>query len=814
MRELPRGTVTFLFTDIEGSTRLLDELGPEGYGNALAEHRRVLRDAFERHDGTEVDTQGDAFFVAFPTALGALEAAREGQEALALPVRMGLHTGTPLLTEEGYVGADVHRAARIAASGHGRQILLSAATAALVGRDDLRDLGEHRLKDLSAAERIYQLGSGDFAPLKTLHRTNLPIPATPFLGRVDELGEVGALLARADVRLVTLTGAGGSGKTRLALHAAGEAADGYPDGVWWVPLAPVIDSADVAPTVARALGGGLLTDLVGHRRLLLILDNFEHVIAAATEVAALLSECPNVDVIVTSRERLHVKGEHVYPVPVLAREEARSLFVTCARAVVAGFEPDEHVDELCERLDDLPLAIELAAARVSLLTTEQLLERVASRLDLLRGGRDAESRQKTLRATIAWSYDLLDADEQHALAALSVFRGGWTLAAAERVCEADLDILQSLLDKSLLRRWESGRLGLLETIREFAAEQLEESGDAVHARRRHAEYFLELAERSGLCVEAVEAGIGEGYGLVLPERDNLRAAIDSFIELGEIELAARLAVSLEQYWVSNSADEGARILRVLAGHGEEFPLELRVRVTRSLAGATYIHGQFDEGRRLVDEALEQYRELGEDWGVAHMLLRQAVDQSRRGDLVSAKEMVEESLELWRSPFNEAQASLQLASILVGEGRIEEALEHADRSAELSREIGFLWWESNALQSGAEFALLLGRADGAVRRAGASLPIARSIGNRQGLVYGIGLVAWAAAEQGDAERAGRLWGAIETEAAKQPIGQWEAERDDYAARLLPVAGTSFDRAVEAGRLMTLDDAVAYVVGDPT
>jgi len=287
VRELPRGTVTFLFTDIEGSTRLLQELGADDYANGLAEHRRVLREAFERNGGVEVDTQGDAFFVAFPTAPGALEAARDAQQELELPVRMGLHTGAPLLTEEGYVGPDVHRAARIAAAGHGRQVLVSTATAALVDGGELRDLGEHRLKDLSAPERIFQLGDGDFPPLKTLYRTNLPIPATPFLGREHELADVQALLERDDARLLTLTGAGGSGKTRLALHAAAEAAEAYPDGVWWVPLAPLTDPADVGPAAARALGGGgKLPDLVDGRRLLLLLDNFEHVVEAAPEVAS------------------------------------------------------------------------------------------------------------------------------------------------------------------------------------------------------------------------------------------------------------------------------------------------------------------------------------------------------------------------------------------------------------------------------------------------------------------------------------------------------------------------------------------------
>jgi Adenylate and Guanylate cyclase catalytic domain len=413
MRELPTGTVTFLFTDIEGSTRLLHELG-DAYAGILAEHRRVLRDAFATHGGVEVDTQGDAFFVAFARATDALSAAADAQRALEdgpLRVRMGLHTGEPLVTEEGYVGIDVHRAARIAAAGHGGQVLVSQTTHDLTG-DGLRDLGEHRLKDLSAPERIYQLGDGEYPPLKTLYQTNLPIPATPFLGREDELAAVGDLLAEPDLRLLTLTGAGGSGKTRLALQAAGAAADGYPGGVWWVPLAPVGDPDAVFESAAGALGiPASLEQAIGDRTLLLLLDNFEHLIEAAPRLSPLLASCPNLDLVVTSRERLQLQGEHVYPVPVLVRSEARALFTTRARAVRPDFEETDEVDELCARLDDLPLALELAAARVAILSTEQLLSRLGSRLDLLRGGRDAEVRQQTLRATIEWSYDLLEPDE-------------------------------------------------------------------------------------------------------------------------------------------------------------------------------------------------------------------------------------------------------------------------------------------------------------------------------------------------------------------------------------------------------------------
>ena len=307
-----------------------------------------------------------------------------------------------------------------------------------------------------------------------------------------------ALIARTDVRLLNLTGPGGSGKTRLALQAAAAAAEDYPHGVWWVPLAAASEAAAVLPAITATFGGGAPpAETIADRRLLLLLDNFEHVIDAAPDVSALLGACPRLDMLVTSRERLRVQGENLYPVPVLARAEAHDLFVARALATSSDFRPDDRIDELCARLDDLPLAVELAAARTSLLTTEQLLERLGSRLDVLRGGRDAETRQRTLRATIEWSYELLTPQEQQLLAALSIFRGGWTLAAAERVCAADVELLESLVDKSLVRRWEGDRFGMLETIREFAAEQLA-AGDRDALLGRLLQQLLELAEAANL----------------------------------------------------------------------------------------------------------------------------------------------------------------------------------------------------------------------------------------------------------------------------------------------------------------------------
>ncbi len=372
----------------------------------------------------------------------------DAQHALAagpVRVRMGLHTGEPLRTDEGYVGFDVHRAARIAAAGHGGQVLLSQATADLAGAD-VRDLGLHRLKDLSAPERLFQLGTEGFPPLKTLHETNLPVPATPFLGREREIDEVAALLRRPDVRLVTLTGPGGSGKTRLALQAAAAAADDYDHGVWWVPLASLADPRLVETAAAQALGSkDTLSAAVRDKRLLLVLDNFEHLLDAAPGVAETIGSCPQLTVLVTSREPLHVDGEWEIAVDPLREREAVELFVQRAAAVRSDFAANGEVVEICRRLDCLPLAIELAAARVKVLALPALLERLEQRLPLLAGGsRSAPERQRTLRATIAWSHDLLAPAEQELFARLAVFAGGCTLDAAEAICGADVDAIASL----------------------------------------------------------------------------------------------------------------------------------------------------------------------------------------------------------------------------------------------------------------------------------------------------------------------------------------------------------------------------------
>jgi predicted ATPase/class 3 adenylate cyclase len=675
--DLPTGTVTFLFTDVEGSTKLLHSLGAEGYADALAEHRRIIREACATEGGVEVDTQGDAFFFAFPTAPGALAAASAFTDALAsgqVQVRVGLHTGTPLLTDEGYVGDDVHRAARIAGCGHGGQVLVSAASAQLVERE-LRDLGEHRLKDLSAPERVYQLGDGDFPALRSLYRTNLPVPATPFLGREQELAEVVELLGADHTRLLTLTGPGGTGKTRLALQAAGVASDAYPDGVYWIPLAPLRDPTLVLATAGQTLGSkNGLAEHISDKAMLCLFDNFEQVVDAGTEIAGLLAECPNLAVLVTSRERLRVSGEQTYPVPPLAESDGEALFTTRARAVDPAFTPSESVRELCLRLDELPLALELAAARTALFSPEQLLDKLSQRLDLLKGSRDADPRQQTLRATIEWSYDLLSDDEKRLFRRLAVFSGGCAYEAAEEIAEADPDTLQSLLDKSLVRKRDSSlgpRYWMLETIREYARGQLEESAEAERLARRHLAYYLALAEDVD---ESRKVGEYE-LGRLEEERDNLRSAFDTALAL-EPEQALELAGRLALYWNPRGHySEGRQRLAAALAAAPAAPASARVRALSEAGYLAFWQADLDDAEQLGREALALAREHGDrsGSGYALVLLGGTIGV---GDPIAAIEYYEEALVEYEAVGDEAGrlGTLQdLASNAVGRGDYQRAI---------------------------------------------------------------------------------------------------------------------------------------------
>jgi predicted ATPase len=675
--DLPTGTVTFLFTDIEGSTRLIDELGEEGYVEALAEHRRLLRAVVSACGGVEIDTQGDAFLYAFHDPAAAVAAAGQGQQALAagpVKVRMGLHSGEPILTGEGYAGRELHRAARIAAAGHGGQVIVSAATRTLVEGRELMELGEHRLKDFDTPVSIYQLGDGDFPPLKTISNTNLPRPTSSFVGRERELAEVTDLLWNGS-RLVTLTGPGGSGKTRLAIEAAGELLGEFKAGVFWVGVASVRDPGLVLQTVAEALGAKEnLAAHIGERELLLLLDNLEQVIDAAPELAELLEACPNLCLLVTSRELLRVRGEVEYGVQPLAQPEAVELF--CARAQV---DPNPAVEELCRRLDNLPLALELAAARANVLTPDQVLERLAQRLDLLRGGRDADPRQATLRATIEWSHELLNEEEQRLFRRLAVFGGGCTLEAAEEVADADLDTLQSLVEKSLVRRT-GDRFWMLETIKDYAAERLADAHEEDPYRARLLGWSLTL-------LRSLEPDSDHfdrvGFDRLDVEQDNMRASLEYALQSGRTAEQLKLVGSLGHFWLHRGRlEEGARWAeRVVAATREEPLTEERSLVTSYVGEFLRFLGRPQEAIPWKERALEEARELGLDGWTAATLHDLADIYLQLGDLRRSRELAHEAVairERGGDPEGIAHALSTLPEVAILEGKLDEALALCDR----------------------------------------------------------------------------------------------------------------------------------------
>ncbi len=826
--DLPTGTVTFLFTDVEGSTKLLDELGPEAYSDALAEHRRALREAFGARGGVEVDTQGDAFFFAFPTAPGALEAAAEAKERLApgpISVRIGIHTGTPHLAEEGYVGIDVNRAARIAAAGHGGQVLVSASTATLLDANGLRDLGEHRLKDLSAPERIYQLGDEDFAPLKSLHQTNLPIPATPFVGRERELEEVVGLLSRDGIHLLTLTGAGGTGKTRLGLQAAGGLAERYPNGIWWVPLAPLRDPKLVLATAAPVVGAkDGLAEHIGDRSMLLLFDNFEHVVGAAADVAGLISSCPNLDVLVTSREPLRVTGEQEYAVPPLAQDEGIDFFVSRARGVRPAFEPDDAVPEICRRLDDLPLALELAAARVKALSAAQILERLEQRLPLLTGGaRDLPERQRTLRATIEWSYELLGPEERDLFARLAVFRSGCTLEAAEEVAGADLDKLQSLVDKSLIRHNEE-RYWMLETIREYAAERLEPSGQAGELRRRHAEHFLGLAEEAephllewGGAAADWQPSREEWLDRLEREVDNVRAALDWLEAAGEGQLAMQLAGAISEFFCGRDrVPEGLRRL--------ESVLRLDQQATaaraKALVGAAHMardSGERSLARTRAEEALALHRILGDAWGTAESLLWLGSAVADLGESREAQVLFDESRVLFGELGDERHAAFatrMLAWMHDELGDRQRARAVHEENLERARALHDRGLEATTLGALASYAVDEGRVDDARSLSTESLRIYAELGSRSGIAHQLFRCAGALAIAGKGRAATRLLACAEAlyeQMGTAMLPHLAAENEiTLTAIREQLDEAAFAEAWEEGRTLTADEAVASVL----
>jgi non-specific serine/threonine protein kinase len=645
--------------------------------------------------------------------------------------------------------------------------------------------------------------------------TNLPVQATPLVGRSRELAEAGALVRTH--RLVTLTGPGGSGKTRLAIQIAAESTEAFPDGVCWVPLQALRDPALVERAIRASVGAD--NDLIGHlstKRVLILLDNFEQVIDAAGVVSSVIAGTPNVSVIVTSREPLHLDAEQRYPVESLADADAATLFTQRAQAVVPGFRATPVVGDICRRLDGLPLAIELAAARVALLDPAALLARLERRLPLLAShSRDAPARQRTLRSAIQWSYELLTGEEQELFRRLAVFAGTFSLSAAEAVCDADLDALESLVVKSLVRRSSSGRFGMLETIREFAVERLDEAPNADDARRRHASFCLRLAESANINAGRITAG-GLRLQDVFDEQDNIRAALTWAVASGSIEMGLALATAVEIFWVTHDPREGMRWFHALFEHAgvQAASVYSRAHALRAYGSSTDVAGNDAAATRLYQQSLELFEELGDANGRAVLLHRLGIQAMRRGDLATARTLVQASHAIHdrnEDRWGTAQTTGTMGAIARDEGDAEGAREMLLASIALAREAGgFGWWEGGMLAELSMLSLHAGRLAEAEALALESLACAEPSRDRAGRVFNVGILATVAAERGDLDRAARLWSAVDGEDIGAPLGGWRRHRQACEARIRTVAGSAFDGMLE-GRGLSLNAAVLIALG---
>ena len=784
MTERPTGTVTFLFTDIERSTALWEH-HPDAMGGALARHDALMRAAITEHGGYVVKTMGDAFHAAFSRAPDALAAVVDGQRRLEdepwgnvgpLRVRMALHTGAAEERDGDYYGPTLNRAARILAAGHGGQILLSQSTAELAhdGLPDdwsLRDLGQHRLRDVIRPERISQLVvpglPADFPPLRTVDARphNLPAQATRLVGREPDVMAACERLLSPDVRLLTMTGPGGTGKTRLALRVAADLLDhasagsgsvpsaarehAFPDGVFFVALSPIGEAAMVAPSIAQALGvrdeggGGLVETLKSHlrdKRLLLVLDNFEQVVAASPLVAELLAAASGLKVLVTSRIVLRVYGEHDFPVSPLAFPDPRrlpstsglslypaiALWIERAQAVKPDFvltdENVQAVTEICARLDGLPLAIELAAARARLLSPDAMLARLHRRLPLLtQGSRDLPIRQQTLRGSIAWSYDLLDEAERALFVRLGVFAGGFTLEAAEAVGavggDLAIDVMDgtaSLIDKSLLRQETQSdgepRFVMLETIREYALEQLEAHGEAATARRRHAEYYAGLAEQAE--PELHGSHQVAWFERLEREHDNVRSALGWCIESGEAELGPRLGGAVWLLWaLRGHITEGREWLdRLLSLRGTSTLTAAPAKVLTGAGLLAWTVGDFVAARTRLEEGITLWRGLGDRPGLAYALGLLGLVHWSQGEPQVGRSLWDESLVLFREAGVMWGVALMLGSFgraALYRGDLEEAASYLEQAAAIRPAVGDTWVIAQTLNSQGDLERLRG-----------------------------------------------------------------------------------------------------------
>ncbi|MBW3634744.1 MAG: tetratricopeptide repeat protein, partial [Chloroflexi bacterium] len=741
MPEYPTGMVAFLFTDIEGSTRRW-ERDATAMWTVVERHFALLGNAIAARNGVLFKTIGDAVQAAFPDAPAAVAAAVDAQSALRqenwgdlgpLRVRMAIHIGEAAPRDGDYLAPCLNRLARLLGTGYGEQILLSEAARASVGSAvppgyDLLDLGSHRLRDLLQPEHVYQLrGPGlvvDFPPLKSLdrHLHNLPAQPTALLGREAEVAATRALLEQDGARIVTLTGPGGTGKTRLGLQVGAELVEGFADGVWFVPLATIADPDLVVPAIAQPLGvrevagEPLLTTLQDYlqpKHALLLLDNFEHLTAAAPAVSALLAACPKIQVLVTSREPLRIAGERELPVPPLSlpsERQARSLpstalleypairlFVERAQAVKPDFALTEttapDVAAICQRLDGLPLAIELAAARARVLAPAQLLARLDKRLKVLTGGhRDLPSRQQTLRAAIEWSHDLLDPDEQALFARLAVFSGGCTFEAAEAVCDGSgdlpfdvLDGLDSLTQKSLLRPEDGAdgapRFTMLETIREFGLERLDATGDADNLHRAHVDYYVTLAEEAEPQLTSPDQVAW--LNRLGAEHDNFRSALGWLEQEDEDATRLRFVAALWRFWwMRGHLTEGRRWLeRSLAEADDQLPAVL----AHALGGAGILaesQGDYEQATDLHVKALHLLRLVGDQIGIAFSLTNLGIVADALGDYDRANDVHTQALAIWREAGDElgmASSLNELGTLAINRGDYEAAEELLSQS---------------------------------------------------------------------------------------------------------------------------------------
>ena len=847
---------------------LLGRLG-QSYAAALDSHRQVLRRAWAGAAGTEMGTEGDGFFVAFSTAPAAASAAIQAQRELAsypwpegvpLRVRMGIHTGAPTLHDDGYVGMDVHRAARIAAAAHGGQVVISSATAELVGGSlpdgvGVRDLGSYRLKDISRPEHLHQLDVAglqvEFPPLKTLgSASSLPVPMTPLVGREGELVELASMLSSPGVRLMTLTGPGGSGKSRLAIGLAQGLTDAFPDGVFFVPLAAITTADAMWTTIAEALDlpaegrapPGLFS-FVAHRSALLVLDNLEQLAGADSVVAQLLSEALQVTVLATSRRPLHLPAEHEHAVPPLelpdeegvdavARSGAAQLFAQQARRVRPGFELNignaNDVAGLCRRLDGLPLAIELVAARTKLLSPRALLTRLDTVLDMAAGGSQGPSRQRTLRDTIAWSYDLLIPRQQGFFRELGVFAGGADLYAISAVTNSDngdpLDVVADLVDASLVTVTETldgePRFAMLETVRAFADHQLTATGERDTVRARHAHHYLEVAEELSLLLDGPR--YIETRNRFETEHDNFREALSWALQLGDadansverVRLGLRLCVALGEFWFVAGYWSEARQWREHAVEAGESDGPELARCLSMLADSLSWSGDSVRAQQLAETSVSMWRRLdGHTDGLVYALTSMTFIALSLGQANDARSVCEEALAAARDSGDKLQlfAALEAANVL------ESHQHNHQRSLELSRETLAVARDLNApfaLSAQGNIASSLrqlGRADEAQRVLRPLIPQQLSLAEPISLLFMAEDYAAILAELGDHRPAVKLLGAAE--AMRQRLGfppapRWQQEEiaAPIAKAKAALSAQEWNRAYQAGRLVTVEDAL--------